>query len=437
MAIIRRYLIEIVVVLGLIAFSFYNLSLTIKVVMGLFVGFLLIIGWIWILGKGNSLFTFVREGSAKAIMHGDGFDHFVMRFRNYHLNDPRKPWFDPSIPEWQVIFHGRPDGEINHDDPKFHDRSYDDRHWLLRALNVHWVGIPPIYRVNRYRFRWNEIVVGDDGKEKLDPRNEMTDFIFVQDFTYAIVADNAHTSQGVPIEAVHLDTLAVRNPHRALFIVDNWLLRVGSATSREARNYIGKRTYRQLLSETDESDPAAILADSFSAPICKLNKELPDIEEPPYGLEGRYGVKIRTSDLKSINLPEGAEEVGEATTVLFIAQQNAEALKVSSEAEAQAERVTGTAKADVITLTGKAHAKALESRLKVILKAGRTGELLAQLDAMSAEGSGKTVIWANNPFVQSQSGLAELLNQAGITTPEALKEFLTSTSAKGGSGAAQ
>jgi regulator of protease activity HflC (stomatin/prohibitin superfamily) len=437
MANVRRYLVEIVVVLGLIALGVYNMSLTVKVVIPLFVGFLIILAWIWFLAKGNSMFTFVREGSAKAIMHGDGFHHFVMRFRNYHLNDPRKPWFDPSIPEWQVIFHGRPDGEINHDDPKFHDRSYDDRHWLLRALNVYWVGIPPIYRVNRYRFRWNEIVVGDDGKEKLYPRNEMTDFIFVQDFTYAIVADNAHTSQGVPIEAVHLDTLAVRNPHRALFIVDNWLLRVGSATSREARNYIGKRTYRQLLSETDETDPSAIQADSFSAPICKLNKVLPDIEEPPYGLEGRYGVKIRTSDLKSINLPEGAEDVGKATTAEFIAIENARALKVSSEAEATAELVTGKAKADVITLTGKAHAKALDARLKVILKAGNTGELLAQLDAMSADGPNKTVIWANNPFVRSQNGLADLLNGAGITTPDALREFLASMSGKVGPGASQ
>lgn len=420
-------------VIGLIVPGIFSPILAVSIAVISIAILVLLAVYIWYLAKGDSMFTFVKEGTAKAIMHGDGFHHLVMAFKNYHLNDPRKKWFDPSIPEWQVVFHGRPDGEVDHDDPKYHDKTYDDRWWILRTLNIYWVGIPPIYSVKHYRFKWNEITMGDDGIEKLVSRNEQTDFVFVKDFTYAIVADNAHTKEGIPIEAVHLDTLAVRNPHRALFIVDDWLLRVGSATSREARNYVGKRAFEQLLSETNEADPQAVVDDSFSVPICRLNKVLPDIEEPPYGLEGRYGVKIRTSDLKSINLPEGEEDLRQATTAEYVATQNAKSTKIDSEARAQATLVTGKADADVISMKGTAAAEALKARLDVIREAGRTGELLAQLDAMSSTGPGKTVIWAQHPFVQRQDGLAELLSAAGITTPKALEDLIGSVQSKGGS----
>ncbi|MFH1178617.1 MAG: SPFH domain-containing protein [bacterium] len=363
--------------------------------MTLGVGFPFFLQW---LAKENIFFTTVKEGTVKAIMRGDSFERFIMSFAGYHLNDPRKECYEPwlkdengvevkvngervKLPDWEVVYHGKG----NKKGFKESDDCYDNRSWLLKKLGLYWVGWPWANSVYIYGFEWNETYTEKGGEEKVLPRSEATDFIYVADFTYAIVTEGAETKDRLPTDELTLVTVAIRNPYRALFSGEDWMRRVTAAINRHVRNFIGSKDFQELISL--EEDKWA----DFSKPIIELsNKLLDDRIEPPFGLKGRYGAEIRTADLQTIELSGDAKKQDqEATTKEYVAKQ-----------EAKATLLTGQAKADVIKMIGDKEAEALEARLRVIKEHGATGELLAQLDAMrDASGAGARIIWANNPFV--------------------------------------
>lgn len=333
------------------------------------------------LAEEDIFFTTVKEGTAKAIVRGKSFERFIMSFEGYHLNDPSKTdWHRSEKPDWEVLYHGRgnTNGFVRED-----DRFYDDRSPLLRYLGLYWVGMPWAYSVYVYGFEWNETITGEGGKEKILPRAEATDFIFVADFTYAIETDGAETEDRLPTDELTLVTIAIRNPYRALFSGEDWMRRITAAINRLVRDFVGKHEFANLIS-ADLSD--------FSKKIVTLSKELPD-DEPvpaPRGLEGRYGVIIRTADLQTIELSGGAQEQHQkATTRKYVAEQ-----------EAVATRLDGQAKADVIEITGEKEASALRKRLEVIKEHGEAGIALAGYDAIqeASKNAGSQIIWANNPL---------------------------------------
>jgi len=391
---------------------------------GVIVGVPFLMQW---LAKENIFFTTVREGTVKAIMRGDSFDHFVMSFKGYHLNDPRKTkdpknpkkkwWYEPwlndkdgrkvkrgeefvKLPDWEIVYHGKGNKKGFPEDRS--DDYYDDRPGLLKKLGLYLVGWPWANSVYVYGFEWNETYTetGKDGsKEKVLPRAEATDFIYVADFTYAIVTEGAETKDRLPTDELTLVTIAVRNPYRALFSGEDWMRRITAAINRHVRNFVANKGYDNLISITKEDsdvpDTSRMWSDEFSKPIKKLSDFLADEDENsslPTGLRGKYGVEIRTADLQTVELSGSAEEKKkhqEAAAKVYTAKQEAEAITL-----------TGQAKADVIKMTGDKEAEALEARLKVIREHGDEGMLLAQLDAMrDAGGAGARVIWANNPFI--------------------------------------
>jgi len=356
------------------------------------------------LAKENIFFTTVKEGTVKAIMRGDSFDHFIMSFAGYHLNDPKKvldpkkpkkrAWYKPTIkdedkkdvklPDWEVVYHGVGNKKGFE---KTDDKFYDDRLSFLKELGLYWVGWPWANNVYVYGFEWNETCTEKGGEEKVLPRAEATDFIYVADFTYAILTEEAETRDRLPVNTLTLITVAIRNPYRALFSGEDWMRRVTAAINRHVRNFVGSKDFQELISLEVEKWT------DFSKPIIELSNKLlddKDRKDPPFGLKGRYGAEVRTADLQTIELSGDARKQDqEATTKEYVARQ-----------EAKATLLTGQAKADVIKMTGGKEAEALEARLKVIKEYGGEGMLLAQLDAMrDAGGAGARVIWANNPFI--------------------------------------
>ncbi|TSC63841.1 MAG: hypothetical protein G01um101491_447 [Parcubacteria group bacterium Gr01-1014_91] len=326
------------------------------------------------LAQESILFTSVREGTAKAIMRGHSFDRFIISFTGYHLNDPSKKWYDPALADWSVVWHG-----------KGKDGDYDDRSWLLKHLGLYWVGWPWANSVYVYEFEWNETYTDlTTGKEKVLPRAEATDFIYVADFTYAIMTEESETKDRLPTdERTHI-TIAIRNPYRALFSGEDWMRRVTAAVNRHVRTFVGEKPFQILISTMDPK--------AFSGPIIDLNGVLPDdiIGKPPYGLRDRYGVEIRTADLQTIELSGDAKkQAQEATTQEYVAKQAAKAVVLK-----------GTAEAKIIKLKGDKEAEALEARLKVIDAHGETGIKLAGYDAIqeASKNPGTQTIWANDPL---------------------------------------
>lgn len=361
------------------------------------------------LAKENILFTTVKEGTVKAIMRGDSFDHFIMSFRGYHLNDPRKSWHElwlkdengaevvcngqkVKLPDWEIVYHGAGNKKgFKETDDGF----YDGRHPLLKTLGLYWVGWPWAKSVYVYGFEWNETYT-KEGKEEVLPRAEATDFIYAADFTYAIVTTGAETKDLLPTDELTLVTVAIRNPYRALFSGEDWIRRITAAINRYVRNFVGNKGYGELISIAKGTGKKALKAwaKEFSQPIIDLSKLLADETEdklPPKGLKGRYGVEIRTADLQTVELSGSKEEKAK--------HQEAAAKVYTAKQEAEATILAGEAKANVIKMTGDKEAEALEARLAVIEK-HPSGEMLAQLDAMrEAGGAGARVIWANSPFI--------------------------------------
>ncbi len=335
----------------------------------------------WI-AEENILFTTVREGTGKAIMRGKSCDRFVMSFKKFHLNDPSKDWYDAGASDWEIL----------PNDPAKSSDFYDDRPWLLKHLGLYWVGWPWANSVYVYGFVWNETRTNAEGKEVPFPRAESTDYIQVNDFVYAIITNRAETKKGelLPVDVLTLITVRIVNLYSALFNGEDWMQRITAAINRHARDFIGKHSYEELISMTNGG--GAKDSTEFSAPVIRLNSELPDDDlGDSLGLKGRYGVEIRTADLQTLELSgDGKKEHEEAATLLFVAGKKAEAV-----------RIEGRAEADVIAMKGAKEAESLETRLKVIRENGDAGKLLVQIDGIreSAQGKGSTVIWANDPFV--------------------------------------
>jgi len=407
------------------------------------------------LSKTDTVFTQVREGTVKAIMRGGGLERLIIRSLDSHLNDPNEAWFDPGFPNWELL-------------ENIPGVNYDSRSEILKIAGVHYIGLIPAFTsVKRYQFRWNEARLNEH-THKLETwsRDRETDFIYISDFPYRILLSEAECKDGIPLDIEYQLVIRITNPAKALFGTENWLESVSEAVTRQARSYVGSRTYKELLSESDEKkgllgkplgrddyipesdgDP-----DSFSCKIIKLSEELPDdradAETFKKGLSGRYGVTIIAFNPLTVKIVGAhAKEYEEATTAEFLADKKAYAVKTEGDSKAAAALAIGTAEADVIAKKGEALAQAklaegkaearviamkgtakamsLKAKLTALNQFGRLGELVAQVEAMKANSPGKTIIWAQNPFISSMPGLADILSATGIKTAEDLSRFMT------------
>ncbi|HUY62765.1 MAG TPA: SPFH domain-containing protein [Candidatus Paceibacterota bacterium] len=349
------------------------------------------------LAKEAILFTTVKEGTAKIILRGNSFERILMSFEGFHLNDPMGPGFKPDKANWEVLFHG-PGNTNGFTGEMMEDSYYDRRSWLLKYLGIYWIGWPWSVKVHVYQFVWNETRTDENGAESVFPRAEATDLVYVSDFVYVFVTQDAETSENLQVTVLTFATVAVRNPYRALFSGEDWMVRVTAAINRNSRAFIGSQKYNDIIRSTKRAAAGGstdtVDLTEYSAPIIALSSRLPDDVDtkPPFGLLGRYGVEIRTVDLQKIDLSGDAKDRNqEAATKAYVAEQ-----------EAIATRTTGKAKADVIEMTGEAEAKSLERRLSVISAVGEVGIRLAQYDAMqeSSRGPGNTIVWgAPQPLV--------------------------------------
>jgi regulator of protease activity HflC (stomatin/prohibitin superfamily) len=367
------------------------------------------------------LVAFCEEGTVKSVTRGRAFSHQFMNWKSYHLNDPRKPWFDKEKPQWQILRHSDTD-----------DSEYDDRPWFMKTPGVHWVGWPPFMKAYWYRFSWSEMrSVGNKGEEEVwhrngnDGRGEPTDFVYAKAFSYVHVIKNVEIKDGFPVDLTYVVTVKIENAYRALFRGEDWLKLMFAAADREARDFAGARHFQELLSEKPDQkvklpgdEPS-----SFSVPIVGLTKSLHDDgpDTDGCGLLERYGVRIVSADLTDFD-PIGSEVLA-ANRNRYVQEQNAAGLRVVGEAEAAVIEMKGRKEADVIDFKGAATAKALKSRIDVLAGAGRIGELILKTDAMASTGPGKTVIWANSPFKDTDSDLVEMLDKLKIT-PQQLKALL-------------
>ena len=388
------------------------------------------------LSKTDTVFTRVPEGTVKAIMRGASFERLVMSFKGYHLNDPGESWYDQSIPAWEVLSHGQNE-----------DTKYDSRPAFMRQAGVYFVGfLPSFTSVKRYQFSWTEPKLDLKTNKQISwSRDEETDFIYVSNFPYIMNLSGAECADGIPLDVKFQVVLRVTNPYKALFDTENWHETVVGEILRLGRDFVGSRTYKELLSETpkgktDNTGTTVDDGESFSCKIVKLTNELPDdrsdADTHEKGLSGNYGVTVVTVNVEEVEISgENKAQYQQTTLKAYTAEQDAIAIERAADAAAYSTRVQANADADAKLLKSKAKARAtlqigiaesmvLTRRLRALDQFKDLGKLVAQVDAMKADGPGKTIIWANSPFIQSHQGLAGLLSACNIQSADDLKRFI-------------
>lgn len=326
-----------------------------------------------ILAKDNLFFTLAEEMKGLIVVRGGSFDSAILASKDFHLNDRRSPQFNPRRAEWEVL-------------PNTGEES-DTRSWILQKAGAYYVGPPWLLELYRYQFIWKEMGT-------TVPRKEMTKYWFANDFVYLMEAEDLNTSENLPVSIKYSLTVRITNPYKALFDINDWLLKVQTLTVPIIREIAANHTWNQLRGLDDEKDPRK----TFNALITSLSQALPGENANPNepdatGTAGHYGVTIERAgfqDPQLIGEFAGANE--SASTALYLAARQGEARVITSKADAEVQVNLGTAEAQVTERKGTAEANALSSVLEVASQHPELAAIRMKTAAIATPGEGKVVV---------------------------------------------
>ena len=238
----------------------------------------------WGLAPLNIFFTFVNEGTAKIVVTGGKFSRALIQYKGHTFDN-----------EWNVV----PE-DNNHKEP-----------WHPFG-GLRFTGFWPFQDIYVYGFAWTGVT---ERGERQFHEKEVLDFILLKEDVYWVEEKDAEDWNLLPLDIEVLLTIRVINPYKALFTIQNWLEAVANRVKPLIRNETTKDTYENLIVEQKA------IGEQILKGAKKLKTEFKDL----------YGVELRKIEVKEINPPEKWRE----TTLLpFIAEEEAEAIKIRAEAEA-------------------------------------------------------------------------------------------------------
>ncbi|HDQ16757.1 MAG TPA: hypothetical protein ENN31_01380 [Candidatus Vogelbacteria bacterium] len=280
----------------------YILAALVSIALGIVLSFPL---WGYWLAEKNFFFTTIPEGRAKIVVKGEDYVRTIISWRDHHL-DKNGDVVDSSP-----------------SDPPLVLNNWWDR--LLSRLGIYWVGIHPWRSIYSYKFSFSTV---EQGQVKAR-NNEVTEFVFLNDYVYFVVVKDAETggaagsgkSENVPIDVGLLLTIRVKNPYKALFRVQKWLETVSNKVQAKARDYLGTKTFDELISQGKE-----------------VEKELDEnLNETKKMLLEEYGIDIRKIEIHEVQIVGGnKDELREASTREFVAKKNKERSEIEGEGLAAA-----------------------------------------------------------------------------------------------------
>lgn len=336
------------------------------------------------LAEDDIFYTLPPEMKGLVVVRGKEFHHAILSSQTLYLNDPRKSWYNPAIPKWEVL--PIPAGQ----DPAM----YVHRSTLAESFGGQWVGVPWFYSLYSYTVDWVEMGTEPDGSHTtITRKNETTKFWFAKDVTYVIRLKNFNTAEGLPVSIEYTLTVRVTNPNKALFVADDWLLQVQAAANPLVREFTAKHTWEELRQANKDG---ADLKNNFNALISQISDLLPSEDvaiEYVTGTKGRYGVEIVSANFQDPQLiGPAAEKYETSATAVFTADNEAKAKVVGAKATAEATRETGFAEAEVTERKGAAAGKALEALLTAADKNPDLAKAKVMADALATPGDGKVIV---------------------------------------------
>ncbi len=307
------------------------------------------------LAKNNLFFTLVNEGEAKAILQNQQFDHMVMAYQGHDFRrnvpndvaadtpDPTDDWDIVELPRYQ-----------NTDSVASHSRrgfvSAPTRFIVSLFRGLHWVGIPPFASVYKHTFSWTSFteVPQADGTLLRTPvpvqkeGDDALDYILVQGDQYYTKVKEAECKDNIPLDIELIIYGETVNPYKSLFRIEQWLEATTNMVAARMRDFVGSQTYVDLRETAIDSKGAVSDVDSVGveSEIDTYFKHTVTLIEKEYG--------FRISKIKIINVAPGsdlAEDFIRASTLIYVAEQNATAKIATAKGDAEAINVVAIAEA--------------------------------------------------------------------------------------------
>ena len=248
------------------------------------------------LAERNLFWTFVEEGTAKAIVINGRFTFCVMSFSGHMFaaDGPNPPAIQAD--GWDIV---------TSDDSVLH------RRYLPLLRNVRWIGLPPFNDAYVYGFSWTSLEEEQkdekDMKKKFHYSDKTIDYILIQDDIYVTQVKEAECKDNIPLDAIILIGGRIVNPYKALFKVERWLESTANRVGADMRDLFGKKTYAQIR---ELSDTEANVSEKKT--FDEVLKE--------------WGFEILFVRVHSVNPGSDlAAEFIRATTVTYIAEETAKA----------------------------------------------------------------------------------------------------------------
>ena len=277
---------------------------------------------------------------------------------------------------------------------------------------LRWVGLPFIYSVYEYDFRWDVLrptkPVPEEGcidSEKLPNEkyvvsfSKKLDYIFGRDAAYyfeLIGAESRGTSKGqneddqtsqisMPLDLFMLATIRVVNPYQTLFHLNDWLNTILDLVRPTIRHWVAVNPYNTIVGKEEAAERSydPLLRDPSIPEKLGIGTGGKRMSIVDY-IECTYGVRIKRIAFDAIIPP--AEY-----TKAAIERASSEQKRIATITQAEGERDRQT-----IVAAGEA------SRIKIVtdaLKAaGPEGLVLRGLEAAEAMGvSGNVIVMGENP----------------------------------------
>ncbi|HVO28547.1 MAG TPA: SPFH domain-containing protein [Candidatus Paceibacterota bacterium] len=380
--------------------------------------------WLWlpwvisVFAAHNFLITSVEENTGKWIKKGAGKRGRAWRFITPSREtdpapdpDPDKSW---NIEQTRQPIHGHllnAEGE---------ESWFVD--WIDRKLpgSIRWIGLPFIYSIHEYNFRWevqregkpgttqNGKIKTEDGlieMEKLSNDKwvatfaKRLDYIYLRDAVYYFEVIGAETKAivkgagidqtarvGMPLEVYMLATIRVVNPYRALFLVHDWLESTFDLLRPNVRSWIAANSYEDVVGkpEVAEREYDQFLKQS-NVPDGLIPPGTPPDKMPKAigaYIECTYGVREKRIAFDDVIPPE---EYTQATVRRMEAEQNRNATITNAEAEREKQTIIAQGEANRIATVTAAIAAggdlAMElRRLEALESVGNNGNMVVVSD---------------------------------------------------------
>lgn len=216
-------------------------------------------------------------------------------------------------------------------------RELKQPHRFFKGL--YWIGVPFVHEVFEYFFRWVSFEQTDrEGNltDKVVSHKGWLDYILLKDDVYYTLVDRAETSDFIQVDVKLLLTIRVMNPYKAFFRVQNWLEASLNLVKPAFREFVVQYPFDKLIALRHMDDVEGKNVDVRKRGIEReADKFLKETGIGRY-LERNYGVRLKKVGIVDIAAAgERGKEYMEAAVKMAEANKEKERIKILADAETE------------------------------------------------------------------------------------------------------